>query len=259
MDSALANSIEWSGLWTWFLLFVRFTGLFQTLPGLGTEEIPIPFRTTIALVLAAVVAMTGAHALMPANLAEGGLMIGTEYVLGWILGVVPAFVLSSLAVSGQVTSAAIGLGQASLIDPSIGEHVSVLARIQSMIGTIIFLSIDGHHTILRAASFIAEDVGVGRFRPDAATALQLAERFSESFELAVVIAAPILITILVTQFLLGLLTKFVPQVNVFIISLPLTIGIGLFICAYTMPSLGSHAVTEFTRSEEIAARLISNR
>ncbi len=248
--------LDFTGFWTWFLLFTRFTALLYSLPGIGTEEVPMPVRVTLAIVISSVLTISGAMATLPIHLAEAGLMILTEFALGYLLGAIPLYIVGSLAVAGQVTAASIGLGQASMIDPSLGEHVSVLGRLQALMAVAIFLIVDGHHVVISAASDFTTHFGIGFFRPDANTAQLLVERFSHSFELAVVVSGPILVTILVTQFVLGLLTKFVPQVNVFIVSLPLTIGVGLFIAAYTLPSLGRQLIKEFSYTEEYEAALM---
>lgn len=259
MHSALNISIDWSGFWAWFLLFVRFSGMFQALPGVGTEEVPLYVRVTMSMIIAGIIVASGAVSPLPETIAQGGLSICTEYLLGYALGAIPYYIIGALAVAGQVTAASIGLGQASLIDPSIGEHVSVIARLQALIGVSVFLAIDGHHTIIRAASVVSDEIRLGMFRPDASFATILIERFSHAFELAVILTGPVLVSVLITQFLLGLLTKFVPQVNVFIVSLPLTIGIGLFITAYTFPALKERLTDEFGASEELAREMLINR
>lgn len=238
--------------WTWFLLVMRLTGVFHALPGVGTDEVPLPFRSLFVLVLAAVLVTFGAEAQLPNSIAEAGLMIGTEMVLGYVLGAIPALIVASLALSGQLTSTAIGLGQASLIDPSLGEHVSALSRIEQLLATALFLAVDGHHAVIRAASTVSKDVGIGMFRPDAATAEIFLTRFQDSFNLAITLSGPIIVVTLVMQFIFGLITKFVPQMNIFFMSMPITILLGLFVFEYTLPEMLPLMLKEFARIDEIA-------
>lgn len=256
MPDTFSLSIDWSSLFTCFLLFTRYSGVFMSLPGIGTEEVPMAIRVPLALILAAISVTTGAHVDVPDSYIEGGLMVCSEFCVGFLLGAVPYYIVASLAVAGQVTAATIGLGQATLIDPSIGEPVSVLSRLQSFIAVSVFLAIDGHHAVLRAAMEPPNALGIGTFRPDSDVAMILVERLSHTFELAVTIAGPTLVAILLAQFVLGLLTKFVPQVNVFIVSLPLTIGLGLFILAETLPMFRDHFIREFGRTDEITAQIL---
>ncbi|MCC6220147.1 MAG: flagellar biosynthetic protein FliR [Deltaproteobacteria bacterium] len=257
MTELLSDSLDLSILWTWFLLLVRASALLWVLPGIGTSEVPDMIRGSVAIVLSAAIALACDRAPMPSNLIDGGLMVTVEFMLGYLLGAIPLFILSGLAVSGQVTNGAIGLGQANMIDHSLGEQVSVLSKIEMTIGTIIFLLIDGHHAVIRAFAGIDGNVRLGTFTTDMSTADILIDRFRATFELAVITSAPILVTLLVTNFVLGLLTKAVPQINIFIISLPLTIGVGLYIIAFTFPGLTENVVQEFQLLEELLVTLVT--
>lgn len=256
MPDTFALNIDWSGLWTWFLFFVRFGGVLSSLPGIGTEEVPMTTRVSLSMILSAISAFTGVPAEVPESALTGAGMLAVEFIYGYLIGAVPFYIVASLAVAGQVTAATIGLGQATMIDPSIGEPVSVLSRFQSFVAVSVFLAIDGHHAVLRAAMEPPGGMGLGVFRPNADVAMILVERMSHTFELAVTISGPILVAVLLAQFVLGLLTKFVPQVNVFIISLPLTIGLGMFILAGTLPTFRDHFIREFNATEEIIGKIV---
>ncbi|MCC6932440.1 MAG: flagellar biosynthetic protein FliR [Deltaproteobacteria bacterium] len=243
--------------WTWFLLLMRCIGMIEILPGIGTMQIAGTFRFAFAFGMSLCLVFGEARAEMPTSLAEGGLMIGAEFLLGFALGLIPAIVISGVSVAGQIITGAIGLGQANMIDPSLGISVAVLSRIQVGIATLLFLLIDGHHTVLRATSGIIGNLPIGRFVANNDIFMLLAQRFSDSFELAVMVSAPVLVTLLITNFVLGLITRFVPQVNIFIISLPLTIIVGLYIVVFTSGAFVDHLQTAFDQSEFSILRLVT--
>ncbi len=251
------NHIDFSLCWSWFLIFCRMSGMFTSLPGIGTEQVPAIVRLCASLILSAVIVSSGVQAAEPAAAAEGLLMIGSEFLFGYLLGVIPNLIISGVAVAGQVTSGAIGLAQASMIDPSLGTQTTVLAHINTMIASIIFLAVDGHHTVIRAASGDLGGIGVGIFRPTESVAAMLLDRFEALFSLALVMSAPILVTVLVTQFVFGLITKFVPKVNVFIVSFPLLVLLGIFLSDVTLPSLAKHVIAEFNNMSEYLGGFIS--
>jgi len=248
--------IDYAPLWTGFLLFCRFSAMLVSLPGIGARMAPETVYVFIAIGMATAYTMVAPPAADPQNLGIGFLMIASELLLGYLIGAIPLFITSSLAVAGQITSASIGLGQANLIDPSLGESVAILARLQLLIGTLLFLIIDGHHAIIRAASGLLVEIPVGVFSPNGDVAAILVSQFGSAFQLAITITAPILVTVLLTQFIFGLLTKFVPQVNIFIISLPLTIGLGLYIIQFTFPGMTSNLFKHFSEMEEVAGRIM---
>ncbi len=251
------SEIDFSFLWVFIMFFARFGGLFTSLPGVGTEQVSTALRIPIVLVFAAVTSLTGLKVPEATNVIQGALMISGEFLIGYLLGLIPSFIISALAVTGQVTAGAIGIGQAAMIDPSLGESVSVLARVESLLATALFLLIDGHHIIIKAATGVGHDVALGTFRPDSHIALLLIERFADSFVFAMTIAAPVLSTILVTQFVFGLITKFVPTINIFIMSLPVTIGMGLYMIAFSLPELTTHLIEQYREIQEVAARVVS--
>jgi flagellar biosynthesis protein FliR len=137
--------------------------------------------------------------------------------------------------------------------------VSFISRTNLVVGTIVFLFLDGHHVIILAAIGHLGEFGLGVFRINASLGPFLLQQVIQSFELAVNIAAPILATTLVTQFVLGLITKFIPQVNIFIISLPLTILIGFYIIIYTLPGIAEHLVHQFSQLEELTGQVLSSK
>lgn len=237
MGSLSSAPFDLAPFWTWFLLFVRCEGMLTVMPGIGGHQVPITARSAIAFLLAVAITLSGASAQLPSGIAEGWLMIATEYLLGVIIGEIPNLILSAGSVGGQLTTGAIGLGQANMIDPSLGQATSSLSLVQTLIATIVFLAIEGHHALIRAAAGLTGNTPIGGFLLTGPIVEGLISKFATTFELAIVVSAPVIVTLLLTQFVLGLVTRFVPQVNVFIVSMPLTVGLGLFIVFFSFPAL----------------------
>lgn len=250
-----SDIIDFSTVWVFLLLLARFAGVLLSLPGIGTEQLSDDIRLYAALVLALAFTCTGMTAPEAKNTPELVVMFASEFGYGWLLGAIPSFVLAGVGVAGQVISGSIGLGQANMMDKSLGASVSILSKIQISVATLVFLFMDGHQVILRAAGGEPGTIALAVFRPDANMAQILIERLATSFDLAVVVSAPVLVTTLVTQFILGLITKFVPTVNIFIISLPLSILVGLYVVEFTYPGMVQHLLAEFTKTEEILGAL----
>ncbi len=230
-------NLDYTFYWAWVLLFTRMTGLFYALPGIGTEQVPDSFRLLPAITLSVCAVLGGMKVDLPPGLAEGGLMLILEFALGYLMGFIPLLIISGLTVAGQVISGSIGLGQANMIDASLGESISVVSRIKYQLGILIFLLLDGHLLIVKSASTVVSNVGLGIFKTNSNIAALLVEKFSNTFEMALVISTPIIVAALLTQFVLGLIAKFIPQVNVFLISLPLTVIVGFYLLQSTFKIL----------------------
>jgi flagellar biosynthetic protein FliR len=193
---------------------------------------------------------SGLTAPQPESLGYALLALSSELLFGYLLGTLPSMVLDGLAVAGQLTAASIGLAQANTIDPSIGQNVTVLSHFKTLTATLIFLSIDGHHAIIKAATMgigggASSAFSLAQFVPTVNTTQMFIEHFSQAFDLALIVSAPIIATVLLTQFTLGLVTKFIPQVNIFIISLPLSVLVGIYIIAFSIPELSEQIVEHF--------------
>ena len=182
-------------------------------------------------------------------------MILSEYLFGYLLGAIPAYTLAAGSVAGAAVAGAIGLSQANMIDQSLGESTTVLSKLNSLLAGVVFLLLDGHHLVFRACAAASEIAGIGVFVPDYSVASVLILRFADMFALAVIIAAPILVASLFTQFVLGLLTKFVPQINVFIMSMPLNILVGLFILKALLPEMVTHMTNDFSKIDGLMFQL----
>jgi flagellar biosynthesis protein FliR len=251
-----SEMLDYLPLWTFLLLLTRFSGLLLVLPGVGTDYVSPPFRFYTAIAIAFVISLTGVQAVEAKHTAEAILMLSSEFLLGFAIGAVPSFILGGLAVGGTLVSGAIGLGQANMIDRSLGVPVALISKIQVLVATVVFLTLDGHHMILRAASGIPGELGLGMLQNAPETAQVFQECLVNSFHLAVMVSAPILVTTLITQFILGLITKFIPQVNIFIVSLPLGLLVGFYIMEYSLAGLINEVVREFGAMDEYLIRLM---
>lgn len=259
MLSVINSSInlDIAPLWTFILIAARLLALLFLLPGLGTDQVPESLRYFIGILIAFTISVSIPKVPMPEEFHLILANILGEFAFGAILSLLPTFVLGGLLVSGQIVSGVIGLGQANMIDRSLGESISVLSKINLYVGTIIFLMINGHHVLLKASS---EHIGFIQTltQDDLGRAVDiLSTCFSQSFELSIAISSPILIATLVSQFLLGLITKFVPQLNVFIMSLPLSVLMGFYILNFTMEPLALKIKQEFAQLEEFAGALVN--
>jgi len=225
------------------------------MPAIGGNQIPRVFRVIFTFCLAVLITASGARCALPTSLANGFVLLISEFLLGLALGLIPAIIINGVGVAGQVVSGSIGLGQANMMDRSLGTQVAVLSRLQVMLATVVFLLIDGHHVVIRAASGLLGNMPVGGFTPDFQTLYLLLYSLKQSFEFAVALATPMLVTALIVNFVLGLITKFVPQMNIFIISLPIGILVGFYLIAFTAGGLRDLFIGTFNDMNYLIVRL----
>lgn len=221
------------------LVLFRLGGFFVTAPFWGHSRIPPRLRVAVALVLAWLVAP-----LIPATgfLAVGNLvdLLGLavrEVIAGGIIGFAYSILFIGIRSAGQAAGMQMGFAIVNVIDPQTQQNVSLLGQFKFIILMLVFLLIDGHHLILQSVvdSFVV--VPVGSLETASLVPEKLIRLTALAFVIAVKIAAPMIVTLLLTDVALGILARTVPQMNIFIVGFPLKIGVGMLVLASSIPLL----------------------
>jgi flagellar biosynthesis protein FliR len=221
--------------WTFFLILVRLGAMFVLIPGLsgGPQGVMVRLPGLMAMSLAGVSVV--APIAVPAHLGILTQQVLSEIFLGGVLGMLPTFVIAGVQTGSQLASTSMGLGAGQLFDPTTQSTTTQLARIFSDLLVVSFLLVDGHHALLYAGLGMGGQIVPGTFLLGVTTVDILIKQSAQVFELAVIVSAPVVMAILMTQLILGICTKLVSQLNIFIVSFPLTIGLGLILSAIVVP------------------------
>jgi flagellar biosynthesis protein FliR len=244
--------------WTFVLYLARFTAVLSLLPGIGMGIQGLTLRLPFIIILSFVSTSVSIPAELPLNM---GIMIGAiagELVFGSMLGMIPALVIAGVQTGMQLASTSMGLGASQLIDPHSGVSVSDISRIYAEVVVVMFLMIGGHHVIIFAACGMGSTIIPGTFIMTEPNMEMLIERTGLVLHMGMIISAPIVVALLLTQFVMGLISRAVSTVNIFIISYPLTIGIGLVIAIMAFPETMRVVGREFVGLENIVAVIADN-
>jgi flagellar biosynthetic protein FliR len=222
------------------LALARVGGMMIMAPILGSRVAPVRVRAALAFFLAI--------AMLPAVPAEAAGTLATdagpvrvfaalslEVAIGFTVGLVAEFVFGGVQLAGQLAGVQMGLGISSLIDPQTQDHLTSLAQWQNLLALLVFLAIDGHHLLIRAVadSFTLLPIGGGFPAVDGiGRVLVLAGGI---FVVALKVAAPVMVMLLLVNGAMGVLAKLIPQLNVFIVGFPLNVAVGLFILTASQP------------------------
>jgi flagellar biosynthetic protein FliR len=243
-------------VWTFMLILTRMTALFGVFPGLGEGQRGLPVRGP-AIFLFSVVAMFGSpYAAMPSNWLVIAFGLVSEFMLGLCLGFIPILIIAGVQTAGHLASTTMGLGAAQLMDPSMGVHVSDIARIYGDLAIVLFLLLGGHHILMYTASGMGGQLVPGTFVMNDLTVDFLVGKSSQIFSAGIMISSPVVVALLLTNFVMGMITKAVPTVNIFIVSFPLTIGIGLIISIIAIPEMIQFVSREFAGVESSVATIV---
>ena len=236
-------------IWTFLLLIVRYTGLLACLPGIGMGERGLAVRIPAIIVLAFASTGAGQYATFPNDWALMIIAAGSEFLLGFMMGMIPLLVVAGIEGAGHLSSINMGLGAAQLFDPTTNASVSSVERILGDLTVLIFLALGGHHIVIHAVAGLGGTIVPGTFGITENSISLLIDRSADIFRVCVLVAAPCVTALLLTQFVMGLITKAVPTVNVMIVSFPITICIGLAITLLSLPEIFNFAEHEISGIE----------
>ena len=227
--------IDMGWIATVWLVAIRIGTIFLLTPLFALGGVPVRVRVLFVLALS----LTLVTAIAPATTAvlntPGGLFIAaiSEVFIGGLLafGVFTAFAAFQLA--GRIMDMQLGFGVASLIDPSTRAPTPLLGTLLNFTALVVFFAIDGHHMIIRGIAFSLERIPPGTPLPNIEPAALVAQ-FGSMFVYALMLAAPVVFVVLMVDIAMSVMARTMPQMNMFIVSLPLKIMVGLATLAISL-------------------------
>lgn len=218
------------------LVFVRMSSLFVITPVFGRKEMPAYLKIGLAFFCSYIlVPLLGDVQVEYTNLLSFAVIAAKEFLVGIIIGYVSFLVFSALYIAGQIIDMQIGFGMVNVLDPTMNTQVPITGNFIYILTTLFFLAINGHHILLSALFKSYSVLPINGFAFTEAMVNNITTIFSDVFVIGFKISIPVLAAILLSEVALGILSKTVPQMNVFVVGMPLKIGIGLLTLYMMMP------------------------
>ncbi len=221
------------------LVSVRLAALFLMTPILYGITMPAVVRAMLILGLS--LALAAGLAVRPAPLPAGTLaaaMLG-EAALGALmaLGILMAFAVFSMA--GRLLDVQIGFGIPQVLDPVTRRQLPILTSLFDQMAVVVFFVTNGHHALLRGLAYSLERFPPGQPWPMAAMMPAVIKQVAGLFTLGFALAAPVVFCILLTEVALGILSRSMPQMNMFAMGIPVKIVVGLAALGWWQGGIGS--------------------
>jgi flagellar biosynthetic protein FliR len=207
--------------------------------------VPASVKVMLGVLLASIVApaIPALPAADPMSYA-GLLILVQEMLIGLAMGFAMRVVFAAVEMAGEISSLTMGLGFATFFDPNTQGRSSAISQFLALVATMAFLAVNAHLVLLSALveSFSTMPVSAtpmygGGFK-------QLADWGGKIFSTGVQLSLPIIAALLITNVALGILTRAAPQLNLFGIGFPITLGVGLLVIAMSLPYLADAAHLE---------------
>jgi len=214
-----------------FLLSLRLSAVFLLTPILYAFNVPATARVLIVIGLAVGLAL----GLPPAETREtlslsGGQLFAAaaaELALGATLALGILIAFASISMAGRMIDVQIGFGMAQVFDPVTQRQIPVISSAFDKLGVIVFFLVNGHHALLRGIAYSLERFPLGRAWSMEAAAPWVIKHMAGLFTLGFALAAPVVVCLLLVELALGVVARNLPQMNMFVIGIPVKIVVGL--------------------------------
>lgn len=227
---------QWLADFFWPL--VRIAAMLMAAPIFSIRQIPVRFR----MMLAALITILVQPALPPSPVVEvmstdGLLILLQQIAIGAALGFMMQMSFNALIFGGQVMAYSMGLGFANMMDPANGVQVPVVAQFWLILAMLAFLMMNGHLVLISA---VVDTFAVLPVATDGITRAGLWELLgwaSRMFAAGLLMAMPVIVSLLLINIGMGVVSRAAPQLNIFAIGFPITLMMGFVLIWVTLPQV----------------------
>lgn len=220
------------------LMLVRVSGIFLISPFFGSMNISIYFRVgtalAITILLFPVVDGLGTP-YVPENVIMFGVTALSELFIGWLIGFVAYISFAAITMAGKVMDMQVGFAIVNVVDPTSGQQIPLIGSFLYNLAVIVLLATNGHHMILAALVESFRVVPIAGMEGNLSLAMLMANFTGTIFLTGMKIAMPITFAILLTNVGLGILSRTMPQMNIFVVGIPMQLMIGITVLSMIIP------------------------
>lgn len=231
-------------LQTWIAAFLwplaRILGLISAAPVFGNRSVPARIKLALGVMLALIIAPTvpALPALEPMS-ASGLLILAQQFIIGLAMGFAMRIVFSAVEMAGEITGLTMGLGFATFYDPLTRGQSSAISQFLTLLTILVFLAANIHLALLATLVESFSTLPISSSPAGALRFQQIANWGGQIFSAGVQLSLPMIAALLITNIALGILTRAAPQLNLFGIGFPITIGVGFIMIALALPYLAT--------------------
>lgn len=225
------------------LIAARISGIFISAPIFSSRNIQGRFKILFTLFLSLLVLpgllqiyAGNASVAVPNGFLPFLLCITMEVIIGLSIGFVMAIFFAIIQVAGQMLDTQIGFGIVNVMDPQTGIQLPVIGNFIQMLFTIVFFVSDLHHLFLMALINSFEILPLTTAIVTPQSSILVLDLFANMFEMAFKLAMPMIMTTLLVDVSMGMLARTMPQMNVFVVGIPLKLAVGIFMLSVLLPT-----------------------
>jgi flagellar biosynthesis protein FliR len=222
---------------TLFLVFLRVTSMLFLFPIFSSAQIPTQLRLGLGALIAFLV-----YRVIPVPHLTGGafeLIIGSaaQVLLGVIVGFVGSLVFVGIQFAGELIDLQVGFAIANVLNPQTQQNITIIGEFQLALATLIFLATNSHYFFIQGIAGSFNLLQLPYINLDPSVGGNLALFFAESFLIVFKVSAPVVVALFLTNVALALMARVAPQMNVFVVGLPIQVFVGFTMMIIALPLL----------------------
>lgn len=221
------------------LILLRMLAFIISSAVFGSPTISVTVKILLSLVLSVILFPVVKSGNVNYDLVSNEIIVlaARELFVGLILGFLTRLFFFAVTMTGDLVALSIGLSASQLYNPMMGSNGNSVDQFYSTLGTLVFLAINGHHMLIGAISESYHLVPVSSMALSFSSFAEIATYGQEVMLMAIKMCAPILIAIFLVNLAMGILGRAVPQINVLVTSMPVTIMLGMAVVFICLPLL----------------------
>jgi len=222
----------------YFLIFVRVASVFWLIPLFAVKSVSVYFKVAFSLVVTFVLIGVVPPPAIPMDDPYVLLLaIGKEALLGVTIGFAIRILFTAIQATGQIISIQMGFSFAQTMDPFSQTQTGVLDQFQYLLALMIFFAVDGHHLIIRGLCDSYKQLPLASPAMSKGLIEYIISSTGSIFSLGLKIGAPVVVALFLVELSLGLLSRMMPQMNIFAVVFPIKIAVGFAVIMVSVPLL----------------------
>jgi len=236
-----------TGIFSFLLIFTRLGTAFMIMPGIGDSFVQTRVRLLLVLGMSFVL-MPAVMKYMPATIPPFSLLITLmmmEFIVGLFIGTIARIFMAALDVAGMLIATTSGLANAQVFNPSLASQGSITGAFLSMVGLLILFTTNMHHMLIYGLVESYTVFPVGEIPATGSMAELVSRAVASSFLIGFQIAIPFVVVAMLLYIGMGVLSRLMPQVQVFILALPVQIILSMVTMALVLSTAMMFWLGEF--------------
>lgn len=241
------------------ICLARVAAVFAVIPVFSGGQIPPQMRIGVA-VMFALLTYPVVQQVLPVtslNVPDMAIIVAAEVIFGLLVGFIAQLIFMAAEFAGSIIGYQMGFAAANIFDPTTQQQVALISQFQGIFAILLFLSLNAHHLFLEAIVASFTMLPPGGLNLSGGAIPMMIELSNHALILSVRLVAPIMAILILVTLTLGFMTRIFPQLNVFMLSFPLNIGLSFIIMGLTFGVFAAILQGEFAALSERFLRLFS--